>query len=192
VVDEDLDHITGLLVAEKYFRLKDKSRANVLANAVEKPKYVAQVMKADMLFKEMKKEQKTIAIVVDEYGGTYGIITLNDLIEEIVGDFNESEDDAEIYVKESGDGYLVSGLSEKETFEELFDIDLESDAATVGGWVTEKLEQIPDVKDEFVYDHIKVVVTKVSNTRVLEIYAEKLPEESEESDESQENTENHN
>ena len=183
VVDEDLDHITGLLVAEKYFRLKDKSRKNVLANAVVKPKYVAQVMKADMLFKEMKKEQTTIAIVVDEYGGTYGIVTLNDLIEEIVGDFNETEDDKEIYVKESGDGYLLSGLSEKETFEELFDVDLDSDAATVGGWVTEKLEQIPDVKDEFVFEHIKIVVTKVSNTRVLEIYAEKLPVESEEDEE---------
>jgi putative hemolysin len=186
VVDEDLDHITGLLVAEKYFRLKDKSRKNVLANAVVKPKYVAQVMKADMLFKEMKKEQTTIAIVVDEYGGTYGIVTLNDLIEEIVGDFNETEDDKEIYVKESGDGYLLSGLSEKETFEELFDVDLDSDAATVGGWVTEKLEQIPDVKDEFVFEHIKIVVTKVSNTRVLEIYAEKLPVESEE-DEDEDN-----
>ena len=153
VVDEDLDHITGLLVAEKYFRLKDKSR------------------------------KTTIAIVVDEYGGTYGIVTLNDLIEEIVGDFNETEDDKEIYVKESGDGYLLSGLSEKETFEELFDVDLDSDAATVGGWVTEKLEQIPDVKDEFVFEHIKIVVTKVSNTRVLEIYAEKLPVESEEDEE---------
>ncbi|MCR5457292.1 MAG: hemolysin family protein [Clostridiales bacterium] len=190
VVDEDLDHIVGLLVAEKYFRLKDKSRASVMANAVEKPKYVAQVMKADMLFKEMKKEQTTIAIVVDEYGGTYGIITLNDLIEEIVGDFNETEDDKEIYIKESGDGYLISGLSEKESFEELFDIDLESDAATVGGWVTEKLEQIPDEKDEFVFNNIKVVVTKVSNTRVLEIYAEKLPDETEaESEEEKEDSE---
>ena len=88
-------------------------------------------------------------------------------------------------IKESGEGYLISGLSEKESFEELFDIDLESDAATVGGWVTEKLEQIPDEKDEFVFHNIKVVVTKVSNTRVLEVYAEKLPDESEEEEEKE-------
>ena len=176
ICGENIDKITGILDSSKYLRLDDKSRQNVLKSAVLKPHFVAQVMKADVLFKEMKSENSKIAIVVDEYGGTYGVITLHDLVEEIVGDLNKEEPD---YVK-SGNGYKINGLAEKEILEELFEIDEESDSATVGGWVMEKLEKIPEPGDELKANGIYIKVTKSDDRRVLEVYAEKLPEETEE------------
>ncbi len=174
ICGEDVDSITGILDAKKYLRLSDRSRANVMARAVEKPRFVAEVMKADALFREMKRSHFTFAIVVDEYGGTCGIVTLNDLIEQIVGDLDETA--AENDIKNQGDGYLISGLTERESFDELFGIDTGSDSATVGGWIMEQLGKIPQPGDELDAEGVKIKVTKADDKRVLEIYAEKAEE----------------
>lgn len=181
VCGDDIDHITGMLDANKYLRLNDRNRKAVMKNAVVKPKFVAQAMKADVLFREMKQDQCTIVVVVDEYGGTFGIVTLNDLIEQIVGDLDENADAGEIV--KSGEGYKISGLVDREDIDELFDVDTGSDSTTIGGWVTEKLEKIPEAGDEIEADGIKVTVTKADDKRVIEVYAEKLPEPDDEDDE---------
>lgn len=181
VCGEDIDHITGMLDANKYLRLSDRSRKSVMKGAVVRPRFVTQAMKADVLFREMKHDRTTIVVVVDEYGGTSGIVTLNDLIEQIVGDLNESENDGEIV--KSGDGYKISGLVERENVDELFDVDTGTDSATIGGWVTEKLEKIPETGDEIEADGLKVTVTKADDKRVLEVYVEKLPDPSEDKEE---------
>ncbi len=180
ICGENIDEITGILNAEKYLRLKNRTRENVLAKAVMKPKFVADVMKADTLFKEMKQEHSRIAVVVDEYGGTHGIISMNDLIEQIVGDLEESAADDDIV--ESNEGYIISGAADRDDALELFDVDTDSDSATIGGWVMEKLEKIPEVGDEVEADGIKVKVTKADDKRVLEVYAEKLPKTEDEDD----------
>lgn len=181
ICGEDIDHIVGVLDSKAYLRLSVLERKNVLENAVVHPHFVAQVMKADVLFREMKRERFRIAIVVDEYGGTYGIVTLNDLIEQIVGDLDETENEGDI-VKE-GEGYIISGLAERESVDDIFDIDTEADSATIGGWVMEHLEKIPEAGDEIEADGIRVKVTKADDKRVIEVYAEKLPE-TEEDDEA--------
>lgn len=180
VCGESIDSVTGILSAEKYLRLKNRTRENVLAKAVSKPKFVADVMKADVLFKDMKKDRSRIAIVVDEYGGTYGVISMNDLIEQIVGELDETENVGEIV--KSNEGYIISGGADREDVTELFDIDSDSDSATIGGWVMEKLEKIPEVGDEVEAEGIKVKVTKADDKRVLEVYAEKLPEPEDDDD----------
>ncbi len=177
ICSDNLDNIIGILNAEKYLRLKNRSRENVLEKAVIKPKFVTEMMKADVLFREMKKgsDGATIAIVVDEYGGTHGVITMTDLIEEIVGDLDETEDEKDIV--RSGEGYIISGQTERRDLDELFDIETDSESSTIGGWVMERLEKIPEAGDELEADGIKVKVTKADDKRVLELYAEKLPEE---------------
>ena len=180
VCGENIDEVTGILNAEKYLRLKNRTRENVLAKAVVKPKFVADVMKADALFKEMKQDKSRIAVVVDEYGGTYGVISMNDLIEQIVGELDESESDGDIV--EADEGYIIAGDADREDVAELFDIDSDSDSATIGGWVMEKLEKIPEVGDEVEAEGIKVKVTKADDKRVLEVYAEKLPEPEDDED----------
>ena len=166
-------HNAKVLIKAKYLRLDDRSRKAALKEASFRPRFVPQVMKADVLFREMKRENISIAVVVDEYGGTYGIVTLNDLIEQIVGDLNESEDEGN--VRKSGNGYLISGLADRESLDELFDLETDSDSATLGGWVMEKLEKIPEPGDTLEEAGILLKVTKANDKRVLEVYAEKLP-----------------
>ena len=121
---------------------------------------------------KLKRDNSSIAILL-EYGGTYCLVTLNDLIEQIVGDLDETEDEGDIV--QSGDGYIISGLADRESFDELFDIDTGSDSATLGGWVMEQMEKIPEAGDELEADGVKVTVIKADDKRVLEVYAEKLP-----------------
>ena len=188
ICSDNLDNITGILNAERYLRLKNRSRENVLEKAVIKPKFVTEMMKADVLFREMKRSSdgSTIAIVVDEYGGTHGVITMTDLIEEIVGDLDETEDEKDIV--RSGEGYIISGQTERRDLDELFDIETDSESSTIGGWVMEQLEKIPETGDELEADGIKVRVTKADDKRVIELYAEKLPEESDEDEDDGKDT----
>ena len=189
ICSEGIDNVVGILDAEKYLRLSDRSRAAVMAAAVTAPHFAAQVMKADDLFREMKHGHFTISIVVDEYGGTYGLVTLNDLIERIVGDLEENN--AQHTVIPHGNGYLIAGQCDRDTFDELFDMETDGDFATVGGWVMEKLEKIPQPGDTLTGRGLHIEVTKADGKRVLEIYAEKvdpvLREQTEEEKEPLEN-----
>lgn len=88
VCDETVDNIVGILNAKDYFRLADKSKDNILKNAVMPAYFVPESIKADVLFKNMKDSRNTFAVVLDEHGGTTGIITMSDLLEQLVGDFD--------------------------------------------------------------------------------------------------------
>lgn len=88
VCDETVDNIVGILNAKDYFRLLDKSKDNILKNAVTPAYFVPESIKADVLFKNMKDSRNTFAVVLDEHGGTTGIITMSDLLEQLVGDFD--------------------------------------------------------------------------------------------------------
>ena len=88
VCDETVDNIVGILNAKDYFRLADKSKDNILQNAVAPAYFVPESIKADVLFKNMKDSRNTFAVVLDEHGGTTGIITMSDLLEQLVGDFD--------------------------------------------------------------------------------------------------------
>ncbi len=94
VCSESTDNIVGILKAKEYFRLTDKSRDSVLKNAVIEPLFVPASMKADILFRGMKSKHCSMAVVLDEYGGSIGIVTLNDLLEQLVGDLGEDEHDS--------------------------------------------------------------------------------------------------
>ena len=98
VCEETADHVVGILNAKEYFRLTDKSRENVLKRAVQPPYFVPETVRADVLFRQMKSTRNHFAIVLDEYGGTLGIVTIHDLLEQLVGDL---EDDAAAPVEEA-------------------------------------------------------------------------------------------
>ncbi len=174
ICDGEVDNVAGILDAEIYLRLSDRSRESVERNAVLPPHFVPKVMKTNALFSEMKREHIGMSVVVDEYGGTYGVVTITDLVEEIVGDLEEDECDCDILPR--GDGYSVLGQTEREEFEEKLDIETDSDTATVGGWVMEHLEKIPEEGDEFEANGVRVRVTKADDKRVLEVYAERVEE----------------
>ena len=177
VCGESIDDVKGILNSNFYLRLSNHSRDHVMKHAVTAPLFVAQVTKTDALFKKMKHDRTYAALVVDEYGGTHGLITMSDLVEQIMGDL---EEDDEKEIVESGEGYKISGAAPRESIDELFGIDTgDDDSATVGGFLMEQFQKIPTAGDEITVDGVYIKITKADNKRVLEIYAEKTESEEE-------------
>lgn len=130
VCDGSPDNVIGVLNAKDYFRIKDKSRENVLQKAVYPAYFVLETTKADVLFKNMKTEKKSMAIIIDEYGGMTGIVTLYDLIEELVGDLEDeptADENEDPYMEKlNEDTWRVIGNVEIEEFEDALAVEISS------------------------------------------------------------------
>lgn len=147
ICGENVDNIIGILNAKDYFRLDDKSRENIMENAVREPYFVHENMKADCLFAQMKKTGGYhFAVVVDEYGGMTGIITVTDLVERLVGDFDDDElDEPEAeFEKIEENQWLIPGVTELSKICEEISVNLPSDKYdTLGGYIIATLGEIP-------------------------------------------------
>ena len=139
VFKENIDNIVGVLDSKKYFRLKNKTKEAIIDNAVSQPVFVPENMKIDVLFENMQKSRNHFSVVLDEYGGTVGIITMNDLLEEIVGDL-ENESSAEkkdpdiLQIEENK--WLIYGCASLDDVEEVLEIKLPIDEyETFSGYV---------------------------------------------------------
>ena len=148
VCDGSPDNIIGLLNAKDYFRLEDKSRESLLANAMQPAYFVLETVKADVLFRNMRKGCNSMAIVMDEYGGMVGIITLYDLIEELVGELNDEPEDCQNpdpYIQRiSENTWQLFGNIPLEDIADATGIELDSeDHNTLTGLVFETLGSIP-------------------------------------------------
>jgi len=148
VCDETMDNVVGILKVKDYFRLKDKTRENIIKKAVKPAYFVPETVKADILFHNMQKNRKHFAIVLDEYGGMDGIITMNDLLEELVGDL---EDDASvpeeppIIERMDSKTWKIQGVAPLgEVSKELGVMLPEEDYDTFGGFVFGLLGYVPD------------------------------------------------
>jgi putative hemolysin len=148
VCDESADHIIGVLNVKDYFRLQDRSRENVLNNVVKTAYFVPESVRTDILFRNMKTSRNHFAVVLDEYGGMNGIITMNDLLEELVGDL---EDDATLPIEPplieriDSNTWKVGGLAPLDEVSEQLGVLLpEDDYETFGGLVFGLLGYIPE------------------------------------------------
>lgn len=132
ICEDSADNVVGILNAKEYFRLADKSRDNVMRSAVRAPYFVPETIKADALFRNMKRTGNPLAVVLDEYGGMVGIVTLNDLVEELVGDLGDddsglvSEDEPRIEKREDG-SLLLTGNVELDDIEDALNIQLDQE-----------------------------------------------------------------
>lgn len=150
VCEDSADNVVGILNAKEYFRLADKSRETVMAQAVRAPYFVPETIKADALFRNMKRTGNPLAVVLDEYGGMVGIVTLNDLVEELVGDLGDDDsnipDDDEPRIEKRADGSLaVSGNVELDDVEDVLGIEMDQEEHdTLTGLVFDALGMIPD------------------------------------------------
>ena len=168
VYEGDIDNVVGILYYKDFYSLvKDK---NVAIDEIIKPViYVAKTQKVNDLMKELQEKQLHLAVVMDEYGSTAGIVTLEDILEEIVGDIWDEHDEIIEEIKEISDGeYEVSGMT---NIEKLFDeldlpFDDELDAATANGWAMAVLERIPEEGDSFEHMGLKVNVLKMDGKRI--------------------------
>lgn len=168
VCDESVDNIVGVLNAKDYFRLEDKSRDSVMKNAVKPAYFVPEGVKADVLFRRMKQGKTQFAVVLDERGGMNGIVTINDLVEQLVGELDDVEDAdetvQEIEQKDSGTWNILGSAALEEVAETLH-VELPIDEyETFGGFVFGFLGTIPDDGSQFELDacglHIKVLEVK--------------------------------
>lgn len=148
VCSESADNVVGILNAKDYFRLEDRSRENVMAQAVKEPVFVPETIRADVLFSQIRKTSNAMAVVLDEYGGMEGIVTLNDLVEQLVGDFeettpNEQASEPRINALTEDTWQTVGNVTLRE-IEEKLDITLETEAVeTLTGLVFDELKRIP-------------------------------------------------
>lgn len=152
VYEDDLDNIIGVINQKDFHNSDVKTKKDV--EAIIKPvAYVAESLKAAILLKKMQLKKTHIAIVVDEYGGTTGLVTLEDIIEEIVGDIYDEHDAvvSKDVIPAGKNTFNVSGGANLEDFFEMFDEEIEADATTVNGWVMIELDRLPKEGDKFDY-----------------------------------------
>ena len=178
VCGDRIDTIKGVLSARDYFRTDSSSREAVYRDAVHAPFFVPESMKADKLFELMRKRGSShFAVILDEYGGMSGILTMTDLLEEIVGDFGGDEDEP-VLMKLSDDTWTVPGLTPLTDVCEALNITLPSDEYdTFGGYVISKLGSIPDdnSKTKFDSDGLHIELQQVCNHRIELCKVVKLP-----------------
>lgn len=187
VYTEDLDNVLGILYYKDFFT-KDFTTINEIIKPVS---FVTKNKNVNELMNELQEKKLHLAVVTDEYGSTAGIVTLEDILEEIVGDIWDEHDDIEIDVKEVGeDEYIVAG---KANISKVFDeigVDVEQDALTVNGWAMNVLSRIPMVGDEFEADGLFAKVLTMNGKRIGNLKIVKLaPEEETEEDEKNEEEE---
>lgn len=170
VYSGDLDHITGIAHV-KLALLKPES---TLPDVTEEPVFVPATKTAESLLNEFQDKRAKMAIVVDEYGGTAGVVTLADLVEEIVGPIGDEYEEAEKLVEELSDGgYRLAGdLSIKE-WNELFQADLETERlSTLGGFVTYLLGHVPRKGDTVTHMNVRFTVEEVRKHRIVSLRTE--------------------
>lgn len=175
VYEEKIDNIIGILYLNHFYRAAAGSRGSIdLRPLLMKPCFLHKTMKLPAALRMMRERHNHIAVVIDEFGGTMGIVTLEDILEEIVGDIWDEADEivSEIIRKDDGSFEVSGDMNIYDLFDELdFDPhdDFESEYSTVGGWATEMLQAEPEVGGEFTYKSISVKVTEIDMLRVTKL-----------------------
>ncbi|MBO5351966.1 MAG: HlyC/CorC family transporter [Lachnospiraceae bacterium] len=188
ICEDSADNIVGVLKAKEYFRLEDKSRESVMKHAVRDPYFVPATIKADRLFRNMKKGKRTMAIVLDEYGGMMGVITMKDLIEQLVGDYYayDDVDENEEHIKSIGENtWKIHGSALLEDVSEKLDVTLYcEDFGTFNGLIFHTLGKVPADGDKFTLEIgvLTVKVVKIQNHMVEAAIVTKREEKTEESE----------
>ena len=184
VYTENLDKIVGVLYAREYL-LNHTNPKYKLENAMFSPKYVPETMHLDALLKEMQDTHNHIAIVVNEYGVTSGVVSMEDIIEELVGEIWDEQDEAiePIVETEENHYHVLSSVSIDEFFE-YFSLEKsdEIESTTVNGWLSEVCGNIPEVGFAFDYENLHIEVTAADEQMTHEISVEVIPESPEDED----------
>ena len=173
VYEDSIDNIIGILYVNRFYKaLVDRKEINIRDILME-PCFLHKSMKLPAALQEMRSKKIHLAIIVDEYGGTNGIVTMEDILEELVGDIWDESDDIVREITKTGDNtYDVIGDMNIDDFFDAInfsDKDFESDYTTVGGWAVEMLDANPHVGDSFSYKSLYIIVTEMDDMRVTKL-----------------------
>lgn len=184
VYEETVDHIVGILHTRDYLESLADGKAPDLRDIMQTPYFVFRTQQLSKILNAFKRTKIHLAIVTDEYGGTLGIVTMEDLLEEIVGEiWDEDEEIEHNYYKIGKDEFLVNGDIEIDDLLALFDMDedaIESDSVTVGGFILEHAGTIPHKRQSIEADGFRFTVMEVKDQRIIRVVVKKLDTESEE------------
>ncbi|MDN6639422.1 MAG: hemolysin family protein [Tetragenococcus sp.] len=184
VYEETIDNVIGVLHEKnfhRYLRVKTRkdSKVPTIESLLSEVLFVPPTMKLSDLLKMMQRDKNHMAVVVDEYGGTLGVATMEDALEELVGEIWDETDvvQKEVEVVEEGKTYKIKGSYSLDKMFDLFNIHTNEEwlSNTVSGFVIEQLEKVPATNDSFVFDHLYFTVLNAQNRRVNEVLIEKLP-----------------
>ncbi len=180
VYHEDLDHIVGILHEKDFYKLTHEGCTDI-TKIMKEPVFAPATLSISNLLKLFRTSQTHLVILLDEYGGTDGIVTMEDVLEELVGEIYDEHDEVSEEVVEQEDGTLiVDGNMQLQELLEKFGVeDDEYDADTVGGWASEMLEKVPEIGDSFTLDRHQFTVTEMDGFRVIRMQVTELPEETE-------------
>lgn len=182
VYHETIDNIIGVIHQKDFYkaRVRGEDRLAMIKSPVV---YTTPNTKIFKLLRILQMNKVHMAVVVDEYGGTEGIVTLEDILEELVGEIWDEHDEVTEFLRKQPDGsYNIDCTTDLDDMYDLFEIKGECEASTVSGWVLEQIDRIPKQGDHFIAEGLEVTVTAVDNRRVMEINVKPAPQEKAESD----------
>lgn len=172
VYDETIDNVVGVLNGKDLILLEDESKEFNVMDYTREPFYTFEFKKVSELFTEMKKTRNHMAVVLDEYGGTVGIVTMEDLVEEIVGDIEDEYDEAKDKnirkIKENE--YIVEGSTRIDELSDLLGFEIESEELdSVGGLIIDSIGRMPKEKEQIEIENVKFIVEKVKKNSIKKV-----------------------
>ena len=169
VYEDSIDKIVGVIHQKDFYTGTGIVDAP-LKEIMTEPLYIHQTEKVDDLLQLLRSNKSHMAIVIDEYGGTMGIVTMEDILEELVGEIWDEHDEIEEPIQKIDDStYILDGSVTLDDFCDHFDVKSDSDSVSLGGWVMDQMECIPDEGDSFEYENLTIIVSKTDDHRVEEV-----------------------
>ena len=179
IFEDDIDHIVGFIHQKDFYDrngIVNKPLKELLSPVI----FVPQVEKISLTLSKLQKNKTHVAVVVDEYGGTLGIVTMEDILEELVGEiWDEHDEVVEYFKKISERAILVDTECTLDDFEKYFNIKADEEIATLPEWITENLNKIPEINDVFTFENLKIRINKIEEGRVSKILVTKKDKEKE-------------
>ena len=180
VYHEDLDHIVGILNEKDFYKMTHEGCQDI-TKIMKEPVFAPASLSISNLLKMFRTTKTHLVILLDEYGGTEGIVTMEDVLEELVGEIYDEHDEVEEEVVEQEDGtMLVDGSMQLQELLDKHELENKYDADTVGGWVAEMLEKVPEVGDVFRLENHEFTVTEMDGFLVNKVQVTDIPEKQEE------------
>ena len=183
IYNENIDEIIGFIHLKDamlcYFNEKDRTRSiREFKEYIRPVKFIPETKRIDKLFKEMQAKKYHIAIVIDEYGQTFGLVTMEDILEEIVGNIMDEHDDEDKEIVKSADGsYVTDGIVDLKDLEDILGIEFEKDEyETLNGFMVDMLDRIPSEGETFIVEHegYKFTTLEVDNNAIESVKIEKI------------------
>ncbi len=180
VYEESIDNIIGVIHQKDLYE-DGKLTKKPLKEIISEPAFIQRSGKIDDLLKQLQISKSHMAVVLDEYGGTYGIVTMEDILEELVGDIWDEHDEViEDFKMLEADTYLVDGAVPVEDFCDFFDIELETESVSLGGWIMEQMDEFPEEGDTLAYENLHFEVAEIEVHRIVKVKVTKtIPDQDE-------------